>query len=178
MGAMGKKMSSFLLTKFTGSYLEIFLNNIIKMWEQFRILEFPWIVLFILIGGIFLISSSDLVSQLSTIVGLHFVSINPVLLCAFVPIKIYSNTEASKDIILKKNKDKSGIYMFKNLTNGKQYIGSAVDLSNRLSFDFSCKSMKNYLKNSQSYIYNAILKHGHSNFSLIILEYCEPEKCI
>jgi len=32
MGAMGRKMSSFLLTKYTGSYLEIFIKNIIKMW--------------------------------------------------------------------------------------------------------------------------------------------------
>jgi len=31
MGARGKKMSSFLLTQYTGNYLEIFLNNIIKM---------------------------------------------------------------------------------------------------------------------------------------------------
>jgi group I intron endonuclease len=34
--------------------------------------------------------------------------------------------------------------------------------------------MENYLKNSKSHIYSALLKHGHSNFSLIILEYCEP----
>jgi len=38
--------------------------------------------------------------------------------------------------------------------------------------------MENSLKNSQSYVYNAILKYGHSNFSLTILEYCEPEQCI
>ena len=38
--------------------------------------------------------------------------------------------------------------------------------------------MQNYLKNSKSLIYNAILKHGHSNFSLTILEYCEPEQCL
>jgi len=31
MGAMGRKISSFLLTKYTGSYLKIFINNIIKM---------------------------------------------------------------------------------------------------------------------------------------------------
>jgi len=55
MGAMGKKMSSFLLTKYTDSYFDTFLNNIIKMWEKFRIIEFTLIVLFILIGGIFLI---------------------------------------------------------------------------------------------------------------------------
>jgi hypothetical protein len=38
--------------------------------------------------------------------------------------------------------------------------------------------MENFLKNRQSYIYNALLKHGHSNFSLTILEYCSPEKCL
>ena len=38
--------------------------------------------------------------------------------------------------------------------------------------------MENSLKNSKSLIYNAILKYGHSNFSLTILEYCEPSKCL
>jgi group I intron endonuclease len=28
------------------------------------------------------------------------------------------------------------------------------------------------------YICNSLLKHGHLNFSLTILEYCEPEKCL
>jgi group I intron endonuclease len=28
------------------------------------------------------------------------------------------------------------------------------------------------------YIYNAMLKHGYSNFSLDILEYCEPDALI
>jgi len=62
MGAIGKKISSFLLTKFTDSYFYIFKNNLIKMREQFRILKFALIILFILIGQIFLMSSSDLVS--------------------------------------------------------------------------------------------------------------------
>jgi hypothetical protein len=38
--------------------------------------------------------------------------------------------------------------------------------------------MENSLKNSKSYIYNALLKYGHSNFSLTILEYCSPDICI
>src|SRR5436853_4277962 len=33
-------------------------------------------------------------------------------------------------------------------------------------------------QNSQSYIYNALLKYGYSNFSLTIIEYCDKEKCI
>jgi len=128
MGATGKKMSSFLLTKYTISCFYIFKNNIIKMWEQFRILEFALIIWLILIGQIFLISSSDLVSELSTIVGIDYFS-DPFLLAALIPIKIYSNAEADKATIIKENKNKSGIYMWKNLINGKQYIGSAVNLS-------------------------------------------------
>jgi hypothetical protein len=38
--------------------------------------------------------------------------------------------------------------------------------------------MENYLKNSKSHIYSALLKHGYSNFSLTILEYCDKEKCL
>jgi hypothetical protein len=93
-------------------------------------------------------------------------------------VKTYSNAEADKVTILKENKNKSGIYMWTNLINAKQYIGSGVDLYNRLSFYYSLSAMENFLKNRQSYIYNALLKHGHSNFSLTILEYCSPEKCL
>src|SRR5436853_5920068 len=145
MGAMGKKISYFLLTKFTGNCFDLCQNNIIKMWEKIIFLEFAFIIL--LIEQIFLMSSSDLVSILSTIVGdlLADLLISPYLLCA-IPIKSYFSTEADTDKILKENKNKSGIYMWINNNNGKQYIGSAVDLSNRLSFYFSCKAMKNNLK--------------------------------
>jgi len=94
------------------------------------------------------------------------------------PAKYYPNSEICKVKILSDNQNKSGVYMWENLTNGKCYIGSAVDLYFRLSFYFSISAMQNSLIKSKSYIYNAILKHGHSNFSLTILEYCSPEKCI
>ena len=99
-------------------------------------------------------------------------------LAAILPIKTYSNAKAEKTKILKENKNKSGIYKWKNLKNDKCYIGSAEDLSNRLSFYYSCKALKNSFKNSQSYIYNALLKHGHSNFEPTILEYCDKKKCL
>jgi group I intron endonuclease len=95
-----------------------------------------------------------------------------------IPIKSYSNSETDKATILSDNKNKSGIYKWTNNNNAKQYIGSAVDLYNRFSFYFSCKAMENSLKKSQSYIYNALLKYGHSNFEFTILEYCEPEQCL
>jgi hypothetical protein len=72
------------------------------------------------------------------------------LLCAIIPIKIYLNAEAEKDKILKENKNKSGIYKWTNLINGKKYIGSAVDLYYRLKFYYSNLAMENKLQNSQS----------------------------
>jgi len=68
--------------------------------------------------------------------------------------------------------------MFTNKQNGKKYVGSAVDLYKRLSFYFSTKALENELKNNQSYIYNALLKDGYSNFSLDILEYCSIEELL
>jgi len=104
--------------------------------------------------------------------------IDPFLLAAIIPIKSSSNAEADKAIILKENKNKSGIYMWTNLINDKQYIGSAVDLSNRLTKDSSTIYMEDVLTRSNSHIYRALLKYGYSNFSLTILEYCNKEKCL
>jgi len=58
----------------------------------------------------------------------------------------YHNAEVDKDKILKENKDKSGIYKWTNRINDKCYIGSAIDLSDRLKFYFSTKAMENSLK--------------------------------
>ena len=65
------------------------------------------IVLFILIGEIFLMQNVN--SFLWSWVSSFF--IYPFLLCAIIPIKIYSNAEQDKDKILSDNNDKSGIYM-------------------------------------------------------------------
>ena len=122
MGAMGKKMSSFLLTQYTDNYFGIYQNNIIKMWEKFIIIELAFIILFILIGQIFLMQNVN--SFLGYWVSSFF--IYPFLLAAIIPIKSYSNAEVDKDKILSDNKNKSGIYMWTNLTNGKRYIGSEL----------------------------------------------------
>ena len=49
-----------------------------------------------------------------------------------VPVKTYFNAKADKAQILSDNKNKSGIYMFKNLNNGKQYIGSSNNLKKKI----------------------------------------------
>ena len=99
-------------------------------------------------------------------------------LVPIIPIKIYSNAEDDKAQILSENINKSGIYKWKNRINGKKYIGSAVNLTNRLWFYYSFKAIENVLKRSQSHICSALLKYGHYNFSLTIIEYCEPDKCL
>ena len=48
-----------------------------------------------------------------------------------VPIKIYSNADLNKNLIILENKDKAGIYQFTNLLTGESYIGSSTNLSIR-----------------------------------------------
>jgi len=87
----------------------------------------------------------------------------------------YQNAEADKDKILSDNKNKSGIYMWTNSTNGKRYIGSAENLKIRFSQYFNNNHL---LINTSMNICKALIKYGYSNFELTILEYCEPSKCI
>ena len=65
--------------------------------------------------------------------------------------------------------------MWKNLINKKQYIGSSEDLRIRFRQYFNPNHL---LTKTNMYICRALLKHGYSNFELIILEYCYPDKCI
>ena len=86
------------------------------------------IILFILIGEIFLMIN------INSFLGSWVVSsfcIDPFLLAAIIPIKSYSNADANKVQILSDNQNKSGIYKFKNLKNGKRYIGSSENLRAR-----------------------------------------------
>lgn len=89
--------------------------------------------------------------------------------------KIYSNADLLKLEIINENRDKSGIYMWKNNNNKKFYIGSSVDLKRRFNSYFNL----NYLvKESRLHLHRALLKHGFSAFSLYVIEYCEKENLI
>ena len=48
------------------------------------------------------------------------------------PVVIYKNANKDKVKILNDNRGKAGIYQWVNKINGKTYIGSSVDLYNRL----------------------------------------------
>lgn len=88
---------------------------------------------------------------------------------------IYLNPDKYKLKILRENKGKSGIYKWNNLITNESYIGSTVNLGNRLKFYYYSSNLKRVLNKESSIIYNAILKYNLSNFSLEILEYCKKE---
>lgn len=87
------------------------------------------------------------------------------------PVKYYNNMYNFKSIIIKDNKNKSGIYKFTNKLNGNFYIGSSVNLSRRFINYYSLS----YISKVKSHltISRALIKYGYSNFKLEILEYCD-----
>ena len=90
------------------------------------------------------------------------------------PVKSYDNAELLKGIILKDNKGKSGIYRWVNNINNKTYIGSGVNLTKRLRSYFN----KNELNRNPRPIQDALIKYGHKNFRLDILEYCSETELV
>jgi group I intron endonuclease len=60
--------------------------------------------------------------------------------------------------------------MFFNKIPEGIYIGSGLQGSRRISSYFSPSVLKS---TTRSQIYNSLIKYGHNNFSLIILEVCD-----
>ncbi len=89
------------------------------------------------------------------------------------PYAIYNNS-----LDIKKNlnnfKNIKGIYLWYNNINNKFYIGSSINLYNRLYTYFSLK----ILSNNNMLIYKALLKYGYENFSLMIIEIISNNKNI
>jgi len=57
---------------------------------------------------------------------------NTVKIRKYHSIRTYEDFLVQREQVLKENKGKSGIYRFINKVTGKSYIGSAVNLSDRL----------------------------------------------
>jgi len=86
--------------------------------------------------------------------------------------KTYLNPLEQRNEILQDTKEKSGVYCWVNLLNGKYYIGSGVNLYTRLSDYFQDWY---YLDRGNLPIVRAILKYGMGNFALLILDFTEKE---
>lgn len=87
------------------------------------------------------------------------------------PVKSYSNSLLEKKFVFENNNKKAGIYRWTNKLKAKSYIGSGVDLTKRLRYYYNLKE----LKTTSRPIDSALIKYGHDNFSLEILEYCNKE---
>jgi group I intron endonuclease len=94
-----------------------------------------------------------------------------------IPAVVYENSKLSKKQIMQENQGKCGIYCFSNLINGptKKYVGSSQNLKRRFQGYYRIKYLK---ANFCMRICRALLKYGHENFSLSILEYCSPDKLL
>ncbi len=92
------------------------------------------------------------------------------------PAKYYEDIYTMKPLILKENKNKSGIYKFVNKLSGSFYIGSAKNLRTRIYSYFQLSVLLRGKNNS--IISRALIKYGYSNFSLEILEYCDVSKLL
>lgn len=113
---------------------------------------------------------------------MNFFLSNDIILEASIPpfillnkIKVlYVNAEKEREDILLQNKGKCGVYVWINKLNGKLYVGSAKDLGDKKTGRLNRYFRPSYLTNSSlgsSVIRNAILKYGHNNFMIGILEY-------
>lgn len=80
--------------------------------------------------------------------------------------KTYLNADTLRLTILSENKNKSGIYRWINLLNGKSYVGSSINLHRIFKDYFSIYFLENEGKKNNSKIYRALLKNGYSNFKL------------
>lgn len=95
-------------------------------------------------------------------------------------LKVYTGC-ASLDVkktIYKDNIRMSGIYRWVNMVNGETYIGSAVDLTERLRDYLNPRWLKKEVLKHNSIIYRALLKYGYDKFRLEILEYCDKSLVI
>lgn len=67
-----------------------------------------------------------------------------------------------------------GVYQIVNEVNGKFYVGSSIDVTNRWG------QWRSYAKNNNlrypSLLVKAFIKYGIENFTFILLEQCEPTK--
>jgi hypothetical protein len=60
----------------------------------------------------------------------------------------------------------------------KSYVGSAINLKNRLTIYLNPDSLKLLIKNNNSIIYRALLKYNYQFFSLIIIEFCDTNNVL
>ncbi|WP_431998958.1 hypothetical protein [Streptomyces fungicidicus] len=82
-----------------------------------------------------------------------------------IPVSLLYSLSKDRGVFLKEFNNKSGVYLLHNNANGKQYVGSGIDLRKILStYYFPSRLMDG------RHISNSLLKYGHDSFSVVILD--------
>lgn len=90
------------------------------------------------------------------------------------PIKVYNSLKKDRLLLLKDQKDKTGVYCLVNLINGHTYIGSSVNIEGRMKSYLNNSFLKSK-KNSNMPITLALSKYGQEQFAVLIVEYVDIE---
>lgn len=103
---------------------------------------------------------------------------SPIVLSKIVeqikPVKVYNNFKNDRLNLIKDQKGRIGVYCLVNLTNGNTYIGSSINLAVRMRNYLNTTFLKNR-KNSNMPIIKALLKYGHDNFAVLIVEHVDTK---
>jgi hypothetical protein len=87
--------------------------------------------------------------------------------------KLYKNLISAKKLLRSKLRKQAGIYKLINLTNNQCYVGSSINLYDRLSQHCNLNANERTLLRCRSRISSALLKYGPENFGLVILKFLE-----
>jgi group I intron endonuclease len=92
-----------------------------------------------------------------------------------IPIKTYFDVCTDKTQIYKENRHKSGVYRWYNMITKESYVGSSVNLTDRMYSYLSYRYLQYQLLRYNSLIYKSLLNNNHNNFRLDILEYSQRD---
>ena len=90
------------------------------------------------------------------------------------PVQVYNSFKKDRPIIIKNEADKSAVYVLYNNINGHFYIGSSINIASRMKNYLNISFLKSASNNNMP-ISRALLRYDQYNFTLLILEYVEPE---
>ena len=162
---------------YTVTNFEDISNNIITFFQKYPLQGMKRLDLDLFIKVAELIKTNDdktINGELDKILDRKLSTPNSdLVLSTLVPCLVYSNADTEKAIIIKNNLGKSGVYSWVNKESGARYVGSSIDLGKRF---VNYYDLKHLMKHNMP-IYKAILKYGHSKFTLEILEYCD-QNCV
>lgn len=68
------------------------------------------------------------------------------------PCKSYLKADLDKTFIYNENKNKSGVYLWVNISNNNSYVGSSYNLSKRFTWYYSFNNLNRLLEKSASLI--------------------------